>query len=167
MVASYSFTDPVHWNDSYDRDAKTLREPWTLPVVPGPKLVDKDVYILVSKDCFSASEDFAYNMQALGRAKVIGEITGGGAHPAKPYELGTYFLADVRFAYSVNPVTHTDREGQGVQPDVKVPANQALLTAQIRALQAVIKRNSDDTNRIASLQQVIAEKEKILSALKK
>lgn len=167
LIASYFFADPVHWSDSYDRDAKTLRQFWTLPVVPGPKLAGKDVYILVSKDCFSASEDFAYNMQALGRAKVVGEVTGGGAHPTKPYKLGTYFLADIPFAYSVNPVTHADWEGKGVQPDIRVPANQALLTAQIMAIQAVIKRNSDDQSRIASLQQVIAEKEKILSALKK
>jgi ribosomal protein S15P/S13E len=166
LIASYFFGDPVHWNDNYDRDAKTLRQSWTLPVVPGPKLVDKDIYILVSKDCFSASEDFAYNMQALGRAKVIGEVTGGGAHPTKPYKIGTYFLADIPFAYSVNPVTHTDWEGKGVQPDVKVPADKALLTAQIMAIRAVIKRNPNDKDRIAGLQQVIAEKEKKLEALK-
>jgi len=167
LIASYFFTDPAHWSDSYDRDAKTQRQSWTLPVVPGPKLADKDVYILVSKDCFSASEDFAYNMQALGRAKVIGEVTGGGAHPTKPYKLGSYFLVNIPFAYSVNPITHTDWEGKGVQPDVKVFANQALLSAQILAIQTIIKRKSDDKNGIASLQQVIAEKEKLLSELKK
>lgn len=81
-------------------------------------------------------------------------MTGGGAHPTKPYKIGTHFTADIPFAYSVNPVTHTDWEGKGVQPDVKVPANQALLTAQIMAIQAVIKRNPDDKDRIAGLQRV-------------
>ena len=167
LIASYFFNDSVHWNDNYDRDAKTLRQSWTLPVVPGTKLADKDVYILVSKDCFSASEDFAYNMQALDRAKVIGEVTGGGAHPTKPYKIGTYFLASIPFAYGVNPVTHTDWEGKGVQPDVKVPADHALLTAQIMAIEAVIKRNPNDKDRINGLQQVIAEKEKQLATLNK
>jgi hypothetical protein len=166
LIASYFFNEPTHWNDSYDRDAKTLRQSWTLPVVPGVKLGDKEVYILVSKDCFSASEDFAYNMQALGRAKVIGEVTGGGAHPTKPYKIGTYFLADIPFAYGVNPVTHTDWEGKGVRPDVQVPADQALLTAQIMAIQSVIKKIPAETERIAGLQKVIAEKEQELNELK-
>ena len=167
LIASHFFNEPVHWNDTYDRDAKTVRQTWTMPVVPGPKLADKNLYVLVSKDCFSASEDFAYNLQALGRATVIGEVTGGGAHPTKPYKIGTYFLATIPFAHSVNPVTHTDWEGKGVQPDVNVPADQALLTAQIMAIQAVIKRNSNDKDRIASLQKVIGDKEKQLAALKK
>ncbi|QHV95653.1 S41 family peptidase [Spirosoma endbachense] len=167
LIASYFFSDPAHWSDGYDREAKTVRQTWTMPVVPGPKLADKDLYITVSKDCFSASEDFAYNLQALGRAKVIGEVTGGGAHPTKPYKIGTYFLAAIPFAYSVNPVTHTDWEGKGVQPDVHVPADQALLTAQIMAIQAVIKRHPTDKERITYLQKVIAEKEKQLAILKK
>jgi len=167
LIASYFFKDAVHFEDQYDRDAKTLRQSWTLPVVPGPKLADKDLYILVSKDCFSAAEDFAYNMQALGRAKVIGEVTGGGAHPTKPYKIGVYFLATIPFAYSVNPVTHTDWEGKGVQPDVKVPANQALLTAQIMAIKTAINRSPNDIERIKGLQQVISEKEKQLAAMAK
>lgn len=166
LIASYFFSDPVHWNDNYDREAKTLRQSWTLPVVPGPKLSDKDLYILVSKDCFSASEDFAYNLQALGRAKVIGEVTGGGAHPTKPYKIGTYFVADIPFAYSVNPVTHTDWEGKGVQPDVKVPADQALLTAQLMAIRASIRRFGADTDRLGNLQRIAEEKQKELDTLK-
>jgi hypothetical protein len=166
LIASYFFNEPTHWSDNYDRDAKTLRQSWTLPVVPGVKLADKEVYILVSKDCFSASEDFAYNMQALGRAKVIGEVTGGGAHPTKPYKIGTYFLADIPFAYSVNPVTHTDWEGKGVRPDVQVPADQALLTAQIMAIQSIVKKIPTETERIAKLEKVIAQKEQELDGLK-
>ena len=166
LIASYFFNEPTHWSDNYDRDAKTLRQSWTLPVVPGVKLADKEVYILVSKDCFSASEDFAYNMQALGRAKVIGEVTGGGAHPTKPYKIGTYFLADIPFAYGVNPVTHTDWEGKGVRPDIQVPADQALLTAQIMAIRFIIKKIPAETERIAGLQKVIAQKEQELNDLK-
>jgi hypothetical protein len=166
LIASYFFNEPTHWSDNYDRDAKTLRQSWTLPVVPGVKLADKEVYILVSKDCFSASEDFAYNMQALGRAKVIGEVTGGGAHPTKPYKIGTYFLADIPFAYSVNPVTHTDWERKGVRPDVQVPADQALLTAQIMAIRSIIRKTSTETARIGGLQKVIAQKEQELNDLK-
>ncbi len=36
----------------------------------------------------------------------------------------------VPFTRSINPVTQTDWEGKGVQPDVEVPAAEALATAQ-------------------------------------
>ena len=137
-----------------------------MPVVPGPRLADKDLYILVSKDCFSAAEDFAYNMQALGRAKVIGEVTGGGAHPTKPYKIGTFFLASIPFAYSVNPITHTDWEGKGVQPDVLVPADQSLLTAEIMAIKVSIKRNQQDKDRLAHLQRLMEEKAREMATFK-
>src|SRR4029079_3846467 len=45
------------------------------------------VYVLTSKYTFSGGEDFAYSVQALGRAKIVGEVTGGGAHPTGPIDL--------------------------------------------------------------------------------
>ncbi len=166
LMESYFFNEPVHLTDNHNRDASTVNQVWTMPTVPGPKLAKADLYILVSKDCFSASEDFTYNLQSQGRAKVIGEVTGGGAHGTKPYKIGTYFTASIPFAYEVNTVTHTDWEGKGVQPDVKVPADQALLTAQILAIQAQIKRFSADTERVAKLQNIAEQKQKELDVLK-
>ncbi len=37
--------------------------------VPGPSLEHKDLYLLTSHDTFSAPYAFAYDMQAVGRAK--------------------------------------------------------------------------------------------------
>ena len=93
LMESYFFNDAVHLSDGYDRDAKTMRQTWTMPTVPGTRLGNMDLYILVSKNTFSAPEDFTYNLQALGLAKVIGEVTGGGAHGTKPYKIGKYFTA--------------------------------------------------------------------------
>jgi len=36
----------------------------------------------------------------------------------------------VPFARAINPITHTNWEGTGVEPDVKVAASEALATAQ-------------------------------------
>jgi ribosomal protein S15P/S13E len=166
LMESYFFNDAVHLTDNHNRDASTVNQVWTMPAVPGPKLSNVDLYILVSRDCFSASEDFAYNLQSQGRAKVIGEVTGGGAHGTKPYKIGTYFTASIPFAYEVNTVTHTDWEGKGVQPDVKVPADQALLTAQIMGIQAQLNRLTADTESVAKLQKVVEQKQKELEALK-
>jgi hypothetical protein len=166
LIESYFFDEPVHLFDTFDRDAKTMTQAWTLATVPGPKLIHTDLYVLVSKNTFSAGEDFSYSMQSTGRAKIIGEITGGGAHGTKPYTIGTWFSASIPFSYEVNQVTHTDWEGKGVQPDVLVPADRALLTAQIEAIRSIIKKIPTETDRIVNLEKVIAQKEQELNALK-
>ena len=90
------------------------------------------VYVLTSKDTFSGGEDFAYSVQALRRAKIVGEVTGGGAHPTGPVDLGHGLVASIPFGRSENPITKTDWEGRGVQPDLRVPAKDAFKTALTR-----------------------------------
>ena len=60
----------------------------------------------------------------------MGETTGGGAHPVSPRRIDDHFIIGVPFARAINPVTKTNWEGVGVEPDVKVPAADALATAQ-------------------------------------
>ena len=68
----------------------------------------------------------AYDLRALGRATLVGEITGGGAHPSILQRVEGYFGVVVPFARAVNPVTGSNWEGVGVQPDVAVPSDEAL-----------------------------------------
>jgi|SRR5579862_1780225 len=157
LLQSYFFKEMTHISDSYNRAENTTRQFWTMPVVPGPSLADKDVYILTSHDTFSAPEAFAYDLQALGRAKVVGEVTGGGAHGTKPYRLGAHFIAGIPFNRGTNTVTHGDYEGVGVKPDVQVPAEKALLTAHILALRGLVARTTDDAGRRAVLEKLIGE----------
>lgn len=159
LLQSYFFKEMTHISDSYNRSENTTRQFWTMPVVPGPSLADKDLYILTSHDTFSAPEAFAYDMQALGRAKIVGEVTGGGAHGTKPYRLSAHFIASIPFNRGINPVTHTDYEGVGVKPDVAVSAKDALLTAHIMALQGVLKRTTGEPERKAELEKLIGELE--------
>jgi C-terminal processing protease CtpA/Prc len=81
---------------------------------------------LISKRTFSAAEAFAYDLQALRRAVVIGEPSGGGAHPFEYRRAGTHFVLSLPEGRSVNPITGKDWEGVGVQPDVPVPEAEAL-----------------------------------------
>lgn len=69
-------------------------------------------------------------MKVLKRATIVGETTGGGAHPVRDRRVDDHFIIGVPFARAINPVTHTNWEGIGVEPDVKVPAGDALATAQ-------------------------------------
>jgi hypothetical protein len=165
LIESYFFEEATHITDQMDRDAKSTRQFWTMPAVPGPNLAGKDLYILTSHDTFSAPEDFSYNLQALKRSQIVGETTGGGAHGTKPYWLTEHFSASIPFSYSVNPVTHTDWEGVGVKPDIAVPADQALLAAQLAALRKISARAVREPQRVASLQTVIAAKQQELEAM--
>lgn len=126
FMSSYLFDKPTHLNDIYDRPKNTTDQFWTLPYVPGRKFVDKPVYLLVSKNTFSAAEEFGYTLKHLGRATLVGERTAGGAHPTGDHRIDAHFSIAIPFARSINPVTKTDWEGVGLEPDVKVPAADAL-----------------------------------------
>jgi retinol-binding protein 3 len=64
---------------------------------------------------------------------LIGETTGGGAHPIQPQRIDDHFFVIVPTGRSISPITKTDWEGTGVEPDVKVAAADALDEALKRA----------------------------------
>ena len=129
-VSSYLFDEPTHLNDLYNRKEDSTTQYWTLPYVPGKKLGGKPVFVLTSKRTFSGAEEFTYNLKCLKRATIIGETTGGGAHPVSGHRIDDHFMIGVPFARAVNPITKTNWEGTGVEPDVKVPAEDALDVAK-------------------------------------
>jgi C-terminal processing protease CtpA/Prc len=87
------------------------------------------VYVLTSSRTFSGGEEFAYDLKVLKRALIVGETTGGGAHLIAPRQIDDHFTLRLPFARAINPVTHTDWEGVGVEPDMKVDAADALQEA--------------------------------------
>jgi C-terminal processing protease CtpA/Prc len=72
---------------------------------------------------------FAFDLKSQKRATIVGETTGGGAHPVSGHPVGDYFMVAVPFAKSLDPVTKTNWEGTGVEPDIKVATDDALATA--------------------------------------
>lgn len=129
-VASYLFDQRTHLNDIWTRRTNQTRESWTRDV-PGKKFGGrKPVYLLTSSRTFSGAEEFSYDLQNLKRVTIIGEQTGGGAHPTNGFRIDPHFEIRVPFARAINPITKTNWEGKGVTPDVRVPAAQALDTAR-------------------------------------
>jgi Peptidase family S41/N-terminal domain of Peptidase_S41 in eukaryotic IRBP len=126
--------EPVHLNDIFRADTGETRQFWSLPFVPGTRYLDRPVYVLISSRTFSGGEDLCYTLQALGRAELIGETTGGGAHPTRGFPISAAVHIAVPFARSVNPVTGTNWQGTGVVPDTAVPADQAYAAAYAKAL---------------------------------
>jgi hypothetical protein len=92
-------------------------------------------------------------MQSIKRAIIVGDTTGGGAHPAGPVSIGQGFVASVPFARSLNPYTHTNWEGTGVRPDIPVASGKALEAAQMAILtERMNKAASDEEKRRAQWQ---------------
>jgi len=140
---SYLFPeeDPAHLNDIFHADTGETRQFWALPYVPGSRYLDRPVYVLTSSHTFSGGEEFCYNLQALGRAELIGETTGGGAHPTRGFPVGGAVHMGIPFARAVNPVTGTNWEGTGVTPDVAVPEAEAYDVAYGKALRHVLAQD--------------------------
>ena len=128
-VCSYLFSKRTHLNDLWTRRSNHTEEFWTRDV-PGQRFGGtKPVYVLTSRNTFSGAEEFTYNLKNLKRATIVGETTGGGAHPVQGQRIDPHFMIGVPFAKAINPISKTNWEGTGVEPDVKVPAAAALDTA--------------------------------------
>jgi retinol-binding protein 3 len=130
LIATYLFDGKEHLNDLYDRKSDKTTQFWTQPSVPGTKVGAKPVYLLTSSRTFSGAEEFSYDLKNLKRATIVGETTGGGAHPVRGMRVDDHFMVGVPFARAVNPISKTDWEGKGVEPDVPAKAADALETAQ-------------------------------------
>lgn len=168
LISSYLFeSEPVHLNSLYFRPADKTHQWWTLPHVPGKRYGGgKDVYVLTSNGTFSAAEEFTYNLKSLKRATIIGETTGGGAHPGGIQMINKHYTIWVPTGRAINPVTGTNWEGTGVVPDVDVPADQALKTAYLMALRKELDRNTDPGLKIP-LTNLVEKNEKELNEMKK
>lgn len=130
QIESYFFKEKTHMNDLINRTNMDTTFLYADPAKADSVYLSMPVYILTGQHTFSGSEDFSYAMQTAKRAIVVGDTTGGGAHPQMPFFVGQHFLVFIPFARSINPVTHTDWEGTGVIPDVKTTANIAFIKAQ-------------------------------------
>lgn len=130
---------PIHLNSIYWRDEDILQEYWTQPAVAGRRLADLPVYLLISQATFSAGEEIAYTLKNLQRATLVGETTGGGAHPGASYRLHPHFEVFIPIGQVINPITGTNWAGSGVKPDISALPEQAFKIAYRLALESIIK----------------------------
>ncbi|KPL02438.1 MAG: hypothetical protein AMJ90_05830 [candidate division Zixibacteria bacterium SM23_73_2] len=145
LISSYLFEEPVHLNSLYFPRSDSIKQLWTQAHVEGPCLSEVDVYILTSDHTFSGAEGFSYYLKNLKRATIIGETTGGGAHWWNPKIFKNLNITlDLPFARAVNPITGTNWEGTGVEPDIKVPADEALEVAHFEALKKLQDKCKDE-----------------------
>jgi hypothetical protein len=143
QVESYFFSQKTEMNSLINRSNKDTIFMYADPSKTDSLSLLMPVYILTSQHTFSGAEDFCYGMKVAKRALIVGEITGGGAHPQMPFSVNQGFVMYIPFARSLNPITHTDWEGTGVIPDVKISANKALIKAQELIFRESLTRAND------------------------
>ncbi len=101
------------------------------PSVPWPRYgTQRPVAVLTDSRSFSAAEAVAYSLQSTGRAIVIGEPSGGGAHMlGAPIALAGGYRLHIPTTRPLSPVTGENWEGTGVQPDIEATSEAALQIA--------------------------------------
>lgn len=159
LITSYFFEEPVHLNSFYIRKEDSIKQFWTQSHVQGPRMTDVELYVLTSSNTFSGAEEFTYNLKNLERATIVGETTGGGAHPVNRRLFADLNVAmSLPFGRAINPITGTNWEGTGIEPHIQVPGEDALDVAYLEALKK-LRDKADDQERKESLTWIIEGKE--------
>jgi C-terminal processing protease CtpA/Prc len=156
FVASYLFDAPVHLNDMHHGRTNATVQSWTTAVVPGRRFIGKPVFVVISPRTFSAAEEFTYALKVLGRATIVGEPSGGGAHAALSLRIDSHFHVAIPFARSINPISHSNWEGKGVEPDMSVRQDVAVHAAHRAALEGILKQSLTVMQREAVQRQIDA-----------
>jgi len=144
LITTYFFDDYEHLNSFYIRDGEKMNQFWTLTYVPGERMLETDLYVLTSSRTFSGAEEFTYNLKNMERAVIVGETTGGGAHPVSSYLINDNFMVRVPFGKAVNPITNSNWEGTGVEPHIITSKEEAMDMAYMMALDSLLKKEESD-----------------------
>ena len=130
MLMGYFLSRPALLETFYNRATGEKTEYRTVPDSSFRVLWDKPVYVLVSHKSFSCAEMFAYEMKALKRGTLVGEITAGGAHGQFGADLSHGLRAQIPYWRGVSATTGTNWEGTGVKPDILCRETEALEMAE-------------------------------------
>ena len=135
LVASWFFDGrPRHWNDMHRRFDGSTTQMWTAAWLPGQRYIEKPIYVLTARRTFSAPESLAYELKQTRRATIVGEATGGGAHPGAWFPIDDRFAIFIPLSRYVSATSGGDWEGVGVEPDIASEASEALGRAHREAL---------------------------------
>lgn len=142
LFCSYFFDTKTKLYDTYYRSKSRNIENWTQEKVKGEKHLNKQVFILTSSNSFSAAEAMTYFLQSYGKAKVIGEQTGGAANPVDHFIIDNRYLLLVPNGKITAALTKANWEQIGVTPDEKIKSEKALIKAHILALKEILKNKT-------------------------
>jgi hypothetical protein len=151
LITSYLYdpSEPVHINSLYSRPDDKTTDYWTHANINTElAMPDVPVYVLTSNYTFSAAEEFSYNLRNLQRATLVGQTTGGGAHPVDSILFHSettdrHYMVVLPSARAISPITGTNWEGVGVQPHLECDADDALDQALLDAYAKLLADGND------------------------
>ena len=161
LISSYFLSNKTHLNSFYSRATNKITEYWTFDNIVSPFTDDLPIYILTSDYTFSAAEEFAYNFKQLKRATLIGESTKGGANPWGFVNVNKTFKAAIPNAKAINPITKTNWEGVGVQPDIAISNQAAFDKTYLIALEQLFTSIKNPYQKTEITKQIIEQKAKL------
>jgi hypothetical protein len=119
------------------RDHSRDSQEGTYPYVPGARLPDAKVFIVVNGRTASAAEGFAFGLQKAGRATVVGQTTAGAGIAGSDADLGDGIQAFIPLKMLLAADGSKGWEGVGVTPDVATKPGEefdriaALISAEL------------------------------------
>jgi len=143
FICSHVLKGGTHINDMYERRTNKTSKSVTDSLDNPASFYTMPIYILTSRRTFSGAEEFSYDLQNQHRATIVGETTGGGAHPVSGEDISNGFVGNIPYARAINPVTHTNWEAVGVKPDVHIAADSAQNTAILMCFDYKINNSTD------------------------
>lgn len=153
LVSAFTKPDADIYNTFHSREGTRNEKPGQFYARPR---LETPLYILTSGRTGSAGEAMPYTLQAAKRATIVGEATGGAANPGGLVPVPGGYRVFVSAGSPINPITKTNWEGKGVQPDVLMPSAQALPAAHIAALKTIAAdpKRTDATWMIEALERI-------------
>jgi retinol-binding protein 3 len=147
LISSYFFDKSTHLSNDFVYKDSITEQIWTQEWVPGKRITEAPIYILMSNYSYSSSEAMAYQLQQLKRAKIVGEKTRGGSHGVRYMSFPeTHINLKVPYSQEVNPYSKTNYIN-GVIPDIPCNSEQALTVAQLEAALELLKTETDSLTR--------------------
>jgi len=150
LISSYFFgPEPVHLlnNAMRQNGQETISESWTLKDVPGRRMAEKALYVLISSYTGSAAEHFAFGLKGRQRAVLVGENTAGAGFTVAHIPINERFTLQVSVGRTYDPRTQLGWEKVGVAPDVEAAEDKALATAHLLALRGLADKIKDENHK--------------------
>ena len=153
LISYFYDGESIHLSDYYYRYANQRYGVYTTVDVPGTKLPNIPLYILVNARTASAGESLAYMLKHLKRATVIGETTAGAGNGAMTHTLNHRFDITIASETTINAITKTSFEKVGVIPNIKTDDEKAYDKGYRMALEHL--KTTNDTIHPSNYDEVI------------
>jgi len=139
-ILSHFFDEETLLWRIHERGDKDIYELNSIVEIGNPKFKGNyPLFVLVGPDTASAAEIFSYTLKHYNRATIVGQKTRGVAHAVGAVKINKYFIGRFSMSTIINPITHTNFEVVGVQPDIKSSLDKSLDVAHSKALETLNK----------------------------